>query len=70
MQLLKDEMEMNMRLIGATKISELNPTLVDARSLSVHTTTVPEDTLGRRVYDPLVGPKEKAAANYSEKAKL
>lgn len=70
MQLLKDEMEMNMRLIGATKVSDLNPTLVDARSLSLHTTTVPEDTLGRRVYDPLVGPKEKAAANYSEKAKL
>lgn len=70
MQLLKDEMEMNMRLIGAAKVSDLNPTLVDARSLHLHTTTVPEDTLGRRVYDPLVGPKEKAAANYSEKAKL
>ncbi|KAJ4305219.1 hypothetical protein N0V90_000750 [Kalmusia sp. IMI 367209] len=70
MQLLKDEMEMNMRLIGAANISELNPTLVDARGLSVHTTTVPEDTLGRNVYDPLVGPKEKAAANYSEKSKL
>lgn len=70
MQLLKDEMEMNMRLIGAANISELNPTLVDARSLGSHTTTVPEDTLGRNVYDPLVGPKEKAAANYSEKSKL
>lgn len=70
MQLLKDEMEMNMRLIGAARISDLNPTLVDARSLGVHNTVVPEDTLGRKVYDPLIGPKEKAAANYSEKAKL
>ncbi|CAI6340582.1 unnamed protein product [Periconia digitata] len=59
-QLLKDEMEMNMRLIGASKISDLNPTLVDTRGLSMHTATVPEDTLGRNVYDPLIGPKEKA----------
>ncbi|KAF1953636.1 hypothetical protein CC80DRAFT_595818 [Byssothecium circinans] len=68
MQLLKDEMEMNMRLIGASKISDLNPTLVDTRGLSMHTAVVPEDTLGRNVYDPLVGPKEKAKLN--EKAKL
>ncbi|KAF2660441.1 hypothetical protein K491DRAFT_688202 [Lophiostoma macrostomum CBS 122681] len=60
MQLLKDEMEMNMRLIGASKISELNSTLVDTRGLSMHTATVPHDTLGLNVYDPLVGPKEKA----------
>jgi L-lactate dehydrogenase (cytochrome) len=60
MQLLKDEMEMNMRLIGAAKVSDLNPTLVDVRGLSMHTAIVPEDTLGRNVYDPLIGPKEKA----------
>ena len=70
MQLLKDEMEMNMRLIGASKVSDLNPTMVDARNIHQHVTAVPEDTLGRKVYDPLVGPKEKAAANYSEKSKL
>ncbi|KAF1999982.1 hypothetical protein P154DRAFT_522767 [Amniculicola lignicola CBS 123094] len=60
MQLLKDEMEMNMRLIGASNISDLNPTLLDARGLSIHTATVPSDTLGLSVYDPLIGPKEKA----------
>lgn len=60
MQLLKDEMEMNMRLIGASKVADLNPTLVDVRGLSMHTAIVPEDTLGRNVYDPLIGPKEKA----------
>lgn len=37
MQLLKDEMEMNMRLIGATKISELSPDFVDTRGLHLHT---------------------------------
>lgn len=59
MQLLKDEMEMNMRLIGAASVSELNSTLVDTRGLSMHTTGVPSDTLGLNVYDPLVGPKSK-----------
>ncbi|KAF2019729.1 hypothetical protein BU24DRAFT_342838 [Aaosphaeria arxii CBS 175.79] len=60
MQLLRDEMEMNMRLIGASDISQLNPTLLDTRGLSMHTAVVPSDTLGKNVYDPLVGPKEKA----------
>ena len=60
MQLLKDEMEMNMRLIGCSSVDQLNPTLVDTRGLSLHSTTVPTDTLGLGVYDPLVGPAEKA----------
>jgi L-lactate dehydrogenase (cytochrome) len=60
MQLLKDEMEMNMRLIGCSSVEQLNPTLVDTRGLSMHTTSVPSDTLGLAVYDPLVNPKEKA----------
>ncbi|KAI4220737.1 MAG: hypothetical protein L6R36_003028 [Xanthoria steineri] len=60
MQLLKDEMEMNMRLIGCSKVEQLNPTLVDTRGLSLHSTTVPADTLGLGIYDPLVTPQEKA----------
>ncbi|KAI9777673.1 MAG: hypothetical protein M1835_005172 [Candelina submexicana] len=60
MQLLKDEMEMNMRLIGCSSVDQLNPTLVDARALSMHSTTVPSDTLALGIYDPLVGPQEKA----------
>ncbi|KAL9615290.1 MAG: hypothetical protein Q9167_000261 [Letrouitia subvulpina] len=60
MQLLKDEMEMNMRLIGCSSVDQLNPTLVDIRGLSMHTTTVPTDTLGVGVYDPLITPQEKA----------
>ncbi|KZF21225.1 hypothetical protein L228DRAFT_212491 [Xylona heveae TC161] len=58
MQLLKDEMEMNMRLIGCSKIDELNPTLVDTTGLNAHSTLVPADTLGLRVYDPLGSPRE------------
>lgn len=60
MQLLKDEMEMNMRLIGCSSIDQLNPTLVDTRGLSAHYTGVPTDHLGLSVYDPLITPKEKA----------
>lgn len=44
-QLLKDEMEMNMRLIGCNRVEELNPTMIDTRGLSTHTTSVPIDTL-------------------------
>ncbi|ORY14823.1 FMN-dependent dehydrogenase-domain-containing protein [Clohesyomyces aquaticus] len=60
MQLLRDEMEMNMRLIGARSVEELNPTLVDVRGLSMHSAPVPRDTLGMNVYDPLIGPREKS----------
>ena len=60
MQLLKDEMEMSMRLIGCSSVDQLNPTLVDTRGLSMHSISVPTDTLGLGVYDPLVSPREKA----------
>ncbi|KAJ5513837.1 FMN-dependent dehydrogenase [Penicillium fimorum] len=65
MQLLKDEMEMNMRLIGATSIAELNPSLIDTRGLlGGHSGVVPSDTLGLGAYDPLQAPR------FNEKPKL
>ena len=60
MRLLKDEMEMNMRLIGCSSVDQLNPSLVDTRGLSMHSTGVPADTLSLSVYDSLVNPVEKA----------
>lgn len=45
MQLLKDEMEMNMRLIGAASIEELNTNMIDTRSLFSHHTSVPADVV-------------------------
>ena len=60
MTLLKDEMEMNMRLIGCTSVDQLGPEFVDTRGLSMHTTGVPSDTLGLNVYDPLSGPSPAA----------
>ncbi|KAK2759970.1 Cytochrome b2, mitochondrial precursor [Arachnomyces sp. PD_36] len=62
MQLLKDEMEMNMRLIGCSRIEQLNSSLVDTSGLSMHSTNVPADTLSLRVYDPLAAPRESKLA--------
>ena len=56
MQLLKDEMEMNMRLIGATSVEELDDSLVDASNVSLHTSVAPDDYLSKRIYDPLTPP--------------
>lgn len=44
-KILKDEMEMNMRMLGITKLDELTPEVVDARALTVHTVTTPENVL-------------------------
>jgi L-lactate dehydrogenase (cytochrome) len=41
-------------------VDQLGPDMVDTRGLSMHTAGTPADTLGLTVYDPLVGPKEKA----------
>ncbi|KAI9861946.1 MAG: hypothetical protein M1813_005016 [Trichoglossum hirsutum] len=59
MQLLKDEMTMNMRLIGCSSVDQLNPSLVDARGLDKHTAAIPGDTLHLSCYDPLVSPGDR-----------
>ncbi|KAI1815348.1 FMN-dependent dehydrogenase-domain-containing protein [Poronia punctata] len=56
MQLLRDELEMGMRLIGCTTVDQLNPSLVDTRNLGSHITNVPIDHLGHKVYDTLATP--------------
>ncbi|KAK6828617.1 cytochrome b2 [Apiospora arundinis] len=48
MQLLKEEMEMNMRLIGCSSIDQLDPSLVDTANIGSHTTSVPRDNLGHK----------------------
>lgn len=55
MQLLKDEFEMNMRLLGAQTISDLGPEFLDIRSLTGHH-AVPADVLSENVYQRLVSP--------------
>lgn len=60
MQLLKDELVMNMRLLGVPRVSELSPDLVDTRSLGVKTVPNPPDSLAARVYEPLVVPDNRS----------
>ncbi|BFZ53964.1 hypothetical protein PYCC9005_000995 [Savitreella phatthalungensis] len=57
MQLLKDEMEMALRLIGSQNIADLNPEMVDARAVHQHVVNTPNDNLSEAVYDRLVVPK-------------
>ena len=59
MALLKEEMEMNMRLIGVARIEDLHEGLVDARALTQHTGGLPRDNLSDSVYDPLVTPAQR-----------
>ncbi|SPO06001.1 probable L-lactate dehydrogenase (cytochrome) [Cephalotrichum gorgonifer] len=60
MALLRDELEMNMRLIGCTSVEELNPSLLDVRSLGAHGNGVPKDVLSAAVYDQLRNPPQRS----------
>ncbi|KAI9014297.1 cytochrome b2 [Hyaloraphidium curvatum] len=60
-QLLKDEMEMAMRLLGATKLSQLNERMVITKSLETHVGPIPEDWMSASVYDRLGPAKSRDA---------
>ncbi|KAI5954253.1 hypothetical protein KGF54_002028 [Candida jiufengensis] len=53
-QILKDEMTMNMRLLGVTSLDQLNEEYLDINAFSSR--FVPEDKLFRKVYQPLTNP--------------
>ncbi|EMD33160.1 hypothetical protein CERSUDRAFT_118222 [Gelatoporia subvermispora B] len=53
LQILHDEFEMNMRLLGARNLSEVVPSMVDASSLSAHIVAVPGDTLYDTNYESM-----------------
>ncbi|KAI6107543.1 glyoxylate dehydrogenase [Pisolithus thermaeus] len=52
-QIFRDELEMNMRLIGVRSIDELTPDLVDASGLHAHVGLTPTDNLYNSTYQPL-----------------
>jgi L-lactate dehydrogenase (cytochrome) len=54
--LLVDELEMNMRLIGCTSLDQLSESYVDTRALSSHIAPVPSDSLHLASYDALAPP--------------
>ena len=58
MQLLKDEMVMNMRLIGAQSVADLTPDMIDISGARSHFVSQPEDTLALRAYDALITPND------------
>ena len=53
LQLLKDEMEMNMRLIGARTIEELTPEMVDTSALRMRSVGGSDDRLFAANYEGL-----------------
>ena len=59
MQLLKDEMEVNMRLIGAQTVADLSLSQVDVKILLSHGNGVPPDNLAHWVYDQLANPPQR-----------
>jgi L-lactate dehydrogenase (cytochrome) len=52
-QLLKDELEMVMRLMGTPTIADIKPEMVDARNIKSHAGSFPPDNLALSVYDSL-----------------
>lgn len=52
-QILKDEMVMNMRLLGVTSIDQLNESYVDTKKMNRY---IPDDKLFAGVYEPMVSP--------------
>ncbi|KAG8904618.1 hypothetical protein FRB99_001415 [Tulasnella sp. 403] len=51
LQILHDEFQMNMRLLGARNLAEIVPAMVDVGSVGMHVTTVPRDRLYRGNYE-------------------
>lgn len=70
MQLLKDEMVMNMRLLGCTSVDQLTPDLLDTRGLSVHSVPNPVDRLSNTVYEHLAVPADRPARAVGGGSKL
>ncbi|RKP12228.1 FMN-dependent dehydrogenase-domain-containing protein [Piptocephalis cylindrospora] len=58
-RILQDELIMTMRLMGTPTVQDIQPGHVNARMVSVHSSSVPEDSLSRALYKPLVAPKSK-----------
>jgi L-lactate dehydrogenase (cytochrome) len=50
LQILKDELVMGMRLIGAPTVADIKRSMIITKTLSTHTTAVPRDSLNDYVY--------------------
>jgi len=63
-QILKDEMEMDMRLIGAPTLADLTPDMIDTTNISARSTESNPNHLYQQIYEPLpqIGQKRSAKA--------
>lgn len=59
LQILHEEFEMNMRLLGARTIAEIVPEMVDASNIHTHVVPVPMDNLYEGNYERLLGARLK-----------
>lgn len=50
-EILRDEVEMSMRLLGVASVAELKPELLDLSTLKARTVAVPNDVLYNEVYE-------------------
>jgi len=53
LDILKDEFEMNLRLIGAPTIKDIVPAMVDASNIHTHVSNVPDDRLYHANYESM-----------------
>lgn len=53
LQILHDEFEMNMRLLGARSVADLAPDMVDASNIHTHLVAVPSDKLYESNYESM-----------------
>jgi len=53
LQILKDEFEMNMRLLGAPTLKDVVPSMVDASNVHAHIVSVPGDNLYNNNYESM-----------------
>ncbi|KAI9225337.1 MAG: glyoxylate dehydrogenase [Piptocephalis tieghemiana] len=59
LRILQEELIMTMRLMGTPTIQDIRPEHVNASMVSVHSSSVPEDSLSRALYQPLKAPQSK-----------
>ncbi|KAF9529723.1 FMN-dependent dehydrogenase-domain-containing protein [Crepidotus variabilis] len=64
--ILRDELEMNMRLLGAQTLKDVGPDLVDTSNISAHLATIPADRLYDNNYESMRHAKLRALKDQSK----
>ena len=62
-RILKDEVEMGLRLMGVNKLEDLRPEMLCIKNLSDHISVVPKDYLAASTYDKMMPPQGSKVAS-------